>query len=218
MPRKKLIRFEEINNFPNVFQDWEVFQKHKLPPHNKLVLELGCGKGDYSINLAQRYPNNLYIGFEKKGERIWRAAKTAQEKNIQNTLFLREDIAHINEFFPKDSVDEIWITFPGPFPKDRHENRRLTAPPFLDKYSKILKNEHLIHLKTDHKGLFEYTLDLITSHNSLELITSLQDIHNSSHNIENLDIKTDFEKKHLKRGETINYLAFKIKNSTFKAS
>jgi tRNA (guanine-N7-)-methyltransferase len=196
MPRKKLIRFDEIKNFPNVCEDWEVFQQKSLPPHKKLILELGCGKGDYTINLAQRHPENFYIGFERKGERIWRAAKTAQEKDLKNTLFIRSDIAHINDFFPHQSVEEIWITFPGPFPKDRHENRRLTSPYFIERYAKLLKKDHIIHLKTDHKGLFDYTQDLIQSNSNLTLETSKKDIHNTTHNIPNLDILTDFENKH----------------------
>ncbi len=218
MPRKKLKRFKEINSFPNVFQDREAFQNFSLPPHKKLILELGCGKGDYTIQLAQRYPDNFYLGFEKKGERIWRGAKTCLDKDIQNTAFIRSDIAHINDFFPNQIIDEIWITFPGPFPKDKHENRRLTAPPFLERYAKLLKSDHIIHLKTDHKGLFEYTLDLISHNPKLQLLQSQKDIHNTSHQIPDMDIQTDFEKKHLKRGETINYLAFKIKDSTFQSS
>lgn len=218
MPRKKLKRFEEINSFPNVIQDREVFQNHQIPPHQKLILELGCGKGDYTLQLAQRYPENFYIGYEKKGERVWRGAKTAQDLKLKNTLFIREDIAHIQDFFHPTSIDEIWITFPGPFPKDKHENRRLTSPPFLERYKQILKPDHIIHLKTDHKGLFQYTKDLIDEDENLDLLYYQENIHNSKHNLSDLDILTDFENKHLKRGETINYLAFKLKTTNSQKS
>lgn len=210
MARIKLKRFEEIKSFPNVIQDWEAFKNYEFPTHNKLVLELGCGKGDYTNSLAKRHPGNFYIGFERKGERIWCGAKDSQDENTENTLFIREDIAHINKFFPKNSVDEIWITFPGPFPKDRHENRRLTSLPFLERYKHILKSNNIIHLKTDDIGLFNYTNDLIASTPNLNLISLKEDIHNIDHNHQDLDILTDFEKRHIKDGKTINYLTFQI--------
>lgn len=212
MPRKKLTRFNLINTFTNVFQTPENFSLENLK-FEKLILEVGCGKGDYTIQLAKQNPENTYIGFDKKGERIWRGATQASDYNLPNALFIRGDAAFLQDYFPESCIDEIWITFPGPFPKSKHENRRLVSPPFLERYSKIIKQDHVIHLKTDDLGLFNYAKEILTETVPSEIINCLEDIYSLPEIPEILKIQTDFEKKHLAKGKTINYLAFKLKKS-----
>lgn len=211
MPRKKLKRFQAIKEFNNVFETQEEISENILSTEKPIILELGCGKGDYTFHLAQRYPDSFFAGFDKKGERIWNGATRCQENNLTNTAFIRGDINLIDQLFPAQSVKELWITFPGPFPKDKHEKRRLTSQNFIQKYKKILKPDHTIHLKTDDLPLFEYTQEVINQDPTLTATTIQYDIHSSPYPNPDLDIQTDFEKKWIQKGKTINYLAFKIK-------
>ena len=212
MPRKKLTRFGLLNSFQNVFQTPEQFDLNSYQ-YKKLILEVGCGKGDYTIQLARLNPENLYVGFDKKGERIWRGASNSSNYNLPNTAFIRGEAAFVGEYFPESIIDEIWITFPGPFPKSKHENRRLVALPFLERYRKILKPDNLLHLKTDDLDLFSYTLELLDTLDFATVVDVKKDIYSMDAIPEILQIQTDFEKKHLKVGKTINYLAFKLKKS-----
>lgn len=212
MPRKKLKRFQAIKEFTNVFETQEEIHKNILSTEKPIILELGCGKGDYTFNLAQRYPDKFFAGFDKKGERIWNGATRCNEHNLLNTAFIRGDINLIDQLFPEKSVQELWITFPGPFPKDKHEKHRLTSPNFIQKYQKILQPNHTIHLKTDDLPLFEYTQEIINQDSNLTTTIIQYDIHNSPYSNPDLDIETDFERKWISKGKTINYLAFNIKS------
>jgi tRNA (guanine-N7-)-methyltransferase len=231
--KNKLARWTELGAFDNVIQPaigdisakdhpvkgkWnEVMFKNKNP----LILELGCGKGEYTIGLATRFPGNNYIGIDIKGARMWRGAKTASELNLPNVAFLRTRIEFINSFFSKDEVNEIWITFPDPHPGGRNSNKRLISPWFLNIYRHFLKNNGLIHLKTDNTELFNYTKTVVI-HNNLEMIIATNDLYpeiisdepispqENSRSADILSIKTYYEKNFLKKGLKINYLSFRL--------
>jgi len=176
---------------------------------NPLVLELGCGKGEYSVGLASRYPGKNHIGIDIKGARIWRGAKTAHENNMPNVAFLRTRIEFINTFFSADEIDEIWITFPDPFPKPSQETRRMTSAGFLNSYRMILKDKGIIHLKTDNTQLFRYTAGLVRK-NGLEIITETEDLYGEHKFDEILSIRTHYESIFLKEGIKIKYLSFRL--------
>lgn len=225
MGKNKLARWNELETFKNVIQTeigkveirdhplkgkWnqELFENN-----NPIVLELGCGKGEYTVGLATKFPHKNFIGVDIKGARMWRGAKTSSEQKLTNTAFLRTRIEFIGSFFARDEVDEIWVTFPDPHPGLRNAGKRLTSPPFLIRYRSFLKESGLIHLKTDNIELYRYTLSLAVR-NSLEVITATADLYSGSDSIENvppdiLSIRTHYEKIFLAKGMKINYLCFR---------
>lgn len=213
MGKDKLKRFAEIATFDNVVEleagkpfkgNWA---KEFFKSDNPVVLELACGKGEYTVNLAKMFPDKNFIGIDYKGNRIWRGAKTAVEEGIKNVGFLRIQIENITDYFGDHEVDEIWITFPDPQPQISREKKRLTAPRFLDKYKLILKEGGYINLKTDNDGLHEYTAGVIDA-GGLKLHVRTEDVYNSEHLNEVLSIKTYYEKKYLQSAKNINYLKF----------
>jgi len=219
MSKKKLQRFADMETFSNVIQpDFNsVFENDfHLKGHWKnmqfgndhpLVLELGCGKGEYTVELAKRFPRKNFIGIDIKGSRMWRGARTAIEQNLMNVRFLRTHIEIINSFFDRNEVDEIWITFPDPQIKKRR--KRLTSPRFLMNYSRFLKNNGVVHLKTDNDTLFRYTLELAKI-NSFIIKCQTQDLYQSDLKDEILEIKTFYERQFLDQGMRINYLCFEL--------
>ena len=223
----KLIKWAEMKTFNNVVEPTtdEVFRKdHPLKGKwrteifkndNPIVLELGCGKGEYSVGMAEQYPEKNFIGVDIKGNRIWRGAKTAFENKMNNVYFLRTQIDHIASFFAEGEVDEIWITFPDPQPKDRLERKRLTSPMFINRYAGFLKPTGIIHLKTDHEGFFKYTLEEVArcKFNVLESTFSLYDEmaeNNKKKTQEILNIKTFYEKLFSAKGHSIHYCRFQL--------
>jgi tRNA (guanine-N7-)-methyltransferase len=219
--KNKLARWNELETLNNVFQpeinavfgkDHQVkgtWNKQVFRNLNPLVLELGCGKGEYTVGLATSFPGNNYIGVDIKGARMWRGAKTANENNLPNVAFLRTRIEFINSFFDADEVDEIWITFPDPHPGGRNSNKRLTSPWFLNKYRLFLKDKGLIHLKTDNAELYNYSKKVVLQ-NGLKLVTSTSDLYSENFSDDILSIKTHYEKIFLKDGLKINYLSFRL--------
>ena len=213
MGKDKLRRFAEIATFNNVFEleEGKALKGHWNENHFKnskpLVLELACGKGEYSVNLAKLFPEKNFIGIDYKGNRIWRGAKTAIEEGIENVAFLRIQIEHILEYFDPAEVSEIWITFPDPQPQISREKKRLTFPGFLAKYKTILKPEGILHLKTDNDALHAYTHEKI-SELGLQLHVRTEDLYRSDFADEVLSIKTYYEKKYLADEKNINYLKF----------
>jgi tRNA (guanine-N7-)-methyltransferase len=211
--KDKLKRFAEVSTFANVLQldagkpfkgQWSnVFFNNTNP----VVLELACGKGEYTVNLATLFPNKNFIGIDYKGNRIWRGAKTALEDGVNNVGFLRIQIETILDYFAPGEVDEIWITFPDPQPQVSREKKRLTSPRFLEKYKQILKPGGFVNLKTDNDGLHAYTAEKIIE-NALKLHSKTEDLYHSAHADEVLSIKTYYEKKYLKENKNINYLKF----------
>ena len=213
MGKDKLRRFAEIATFDNVIElesgkplkgNWA---RQQFKNNHPLILELGCGKGEYTVNLARLYPEKNFIGIDYKGNRIWRGAKTAIEENIPNVAFLRIQIENLLDYFSEQEVDEIWITFPDPQPQVSREKKRLTSPRFLEKYKQILKKGAPVHLKTDSDLLYAYTCEKISE---LGLITEVQsdDLYASGLSDEVLSIKTYYEKRYLAQNKNINYLKF----------
>ncbi|MBI4645298.1 MAG: tRNA (guanosine(46)-N7)-methyltransferase TrmB [Bacteroidia bacterium] len=221
MGKNKLQRFAEMAAFDNVFQPRfdEIYEKsfrfrgkwnseyfRKLNP---IVLELGCGKGEYTVNLAKRFPEKNYIGVDIKGARIWKGAKYALENKIQNVAFIRTKIEFINSFFANDEISEIWLTFPDPQEKKKRAEKRLTSPRFLNYYRQLLHDNGVIHLKTDNTVLFQYTLALIRE-NNLEIIAATDNLYNTGFADNILSIKTFYEEQFLKQGKNIAYICFKL--------
>jgi tRNA (guanine-N7-)-methyltransferase len=219
--KNKLAKWSEFGSFGNVIQPkiGDVFSKDHpsksnwnkeiFKNENPIILELGCGKGEYTIGLATRFPENNYIGIDIKGARMWRGAKTSNELKLPNVAFLRTRIEFINSFFSTNEVDEIWITFPDPHPGGRNVNKRLTSPWFLNMYRSFLKNNGLVHLKTDNIELFNYTKAVINN-NNLEMIFSTNDLYSEDLSDNILSIRTHYEKLFLTRGLKINYLSFRL--------
>jgi len=219
--KNKLARWAEIGTFSNVIQpEKEVvfgkdhpikgnWKKEIFRNDNPIILELGCGRGEYTIGLSLRCPGNNYIGIDIKGARLWRGAKTANEEKSPNAAFLRTRIEFINSFFGEDEVEEIWITFPDPHPGKRNSNKRLTCPWFLNTYRNFLINKGIIHLKTDNSELFGYTKNL-AERNNLQIIDSSTDLHMDKAGDEILSIRTHYENMFLREGSKINYLSFRL--------
>lgn len=221
--KNKLKRFKENETFNNVYQptrdelvnstfslkgNWckDVFNNN-----NPIVLELGCGKGEYSVALAQKYPDKNFIGIDIKGARFWRGAKTAIEQGIPNVVFLRTQIELIDHAFAENEVDEIWITFPDPQIKYKRTKHRMTNSTFLERYKKVLKPEGVINLKTDSEFMHGYTLGLLhglghevlyANHNVYKLQGSPEDV---------TAIQTFYESQYLEQNKPITYIRFKLK-------
>jgi len=222
--KNKLKRFKENETFTNVFQpsrDELVNKKFHLKGHwnanvfknNKpLVLELGCGKGEYSVSLAIKNIDKNYIGIDIKGARFWRGAKTAIDDNISNVAFLRTQIELIEYAFAENEVDEIWITFPDPQIKYKRTKHRLTNSEFLKRYKKILKKDGVINLKTDSEFMHGYTLGLLHGEGH-EVLYSNHDVYNQEGSPEEVTgIQTFYESQYLERNKSITYIRFKIKD------
>ena len=217
--KRKLEHFEENKTFSNFFQPsypelvagfhlkgcWN--QKF-FNNTNPLVLELGCGKGEYTVNLAKRYPDKNFIGIDIKGARMWKGASISNNENIKNTAFVRTSIELLEFIFAVGEVNEIWVTFPDPQPNKPKVKKRLTSPQFLERYRKILAPGAKINLKTDNTMLFEYTLEVITGGNH-ELLYHTFDLYHSGLDNEITQIQTFYEKMFLKESIPIKYLCFK---------
>jgi tRNA (guanine-N7-)-methyltransferase len=211
--KDKLRRFAEVETFANVLQLEEgkplkgQWSKEHFKNNNPVVLELACGKGEYTVNLAQLFPDKNFIGVDYKGNRIWRGAKTALEEGVDNVAFLRIQIENLLDYFAKGEIDEIWITFPDPQPQLSREKKRLTSPRFLEKYTEVLKPGGYVNLKTDNDGLYAYTAEKIQELKLKEHVNTA-DLYHSEFANEVLSIKTYYEKKYLADNKNINYLKF----------
>ena len=219
MAKNKRLKFSQISEYPNVIEPThDDLKSFKLKAHwnstyfknnNPIVIELGCGKGEYTIGLAQKFPNKNFIGIDIKGARMWKGATEALQNKQHNVAFLRTRIEFIERCFASNEIDEIWITFPDPQLKKRRAKNRLTHPSFLKRYANILKKDGLIHLKTDSQFLHGYTLGIIEGQNHL-LEDAENDIYNAQLKRPYMDIKTHYEKLFLKKDKPITYLRFKL--------
>ncbi len=222
--KNKLKRFKENDSFKNVVQPTreEVFSNSlKLKGNwktnffkneNPIVLELGCGKGEYSVNLAKKYPNKNFLGIDIKGARFWRGAKTALEQNLENVGFLRTQIELIDHLFDENEVDEIWITFPDPQIKYTRTKHRLTNKEFLKKYKTILKPDGFVNLKTDSEFMHGYTLGLL--HGLDESVEyAHHDVYGNDHSPEEVtSIQTYYESQYLEVNKKITYVKFSFRS------
>ena len=219
--KNKLKRFRENETFPNVIQPGrDDVLKGKFPyvgswrkdffkNKNPIVLELGCGKGEYTVNLAQRYPNINHIGIDIKGARFWRGAKTAIEEGYTNVCFIRMQVELIVHCFAEGEVDEIWITFPDPQIKYKRTKHRLTQPDLLKIYKTVLKSGGLIHLKTDSEFLFGYTLGVVSQMGVIKY--AHHDIYNNSDAPDiATEIQTFYENQFLEKKKAISYMNFTL--------
>ncbi|MDD2577018.1 MAG: tRNA (guanosine(46)-N7)-methyltransferase TrmB [Bacteroidales bacterium] len=219
MGKDKLRRFAENETFANMFQmkyedvkdgfylkgKWrEEFFKNDNP----LVLELGCGKGEYTVGLAKQYPDNSFIGIDIKGARMWRGCKTSVDENINNVAFVRSHVQLLNFYFGEKEVSEIWITFPDP--QLKKPNKRLTSPRFLDTYAKVLKDDAIIHLKTDSKELYDYTLNEVLIPQNRKVLVSTNNLYESNIIEDVISIRTFYENIYLSQGKPITYLKFQL--------
>lgn len=226
--RNKLKKFADLLEFPNVYENFDFnnptltgidnidfaakgnWNKEHFKNDNPITLELACGRGEYTLGLAQMYPNRNFIGVDIKGARIWQGATKAIEENINNVAFVRTQIEQIAEFFDKGEVSEIWITFPDPFLKDSKSNRRLTSPQLLPEYKKILAKDGIVQLKTDSTELYEFTLETLAEQNDYTPIYNSADIYADELIMPELELKTYYEGLHLKKGKKIKFIRMKL--------
>ena len=218
MSKSKLKKFHSIDNMNHVIQpsrqdllsnisqlkgNWHKWFNNTNP----IIVELGCGKGEYSVGLSRLNPNANYIGVDIKGSRIYSGAKIVSEEKWTNVAFLRIQIEYLDYAFDENEISEIWITFPDPQIKFNRRRKRLTAPLMLDKYRFLLKQKGVVHLKTDSLFLHGYTLGLLDG-KSYCIIKSVHDVHGMFHDDPRLDIKTHYESMFLKKNQPITYLSF----------
>ena len=221
MGKDKLKRFRALETIERVFQpdfdevynkDYQLKGKWKQEVYGNekhLVLELGCGAGEYTVGLARLYPHKNFLGLDIKGARIWKGAVIAQRDNLENVSFLRTRIDFISSFFAKDEVDELWITFPDPQERRRRRKKRLTGDIFLNMYRQFLIDGGFINLKTDNFGLYTYTLEL-AKYNNLEIEWHTDDLYQTGRSDETVSIQTFYEAKFRAEGKKINFIRFRL--------
>ncbi len=218
MARRKLGRFRHNAETENVIERgkllyttirgrWsEVYFKNPNP----IVLELACGKGEYTVGLGSRFPERNFIGIDIKGDRIARGSAKAEELGLKNVAFLRTGIQYLDEFFDPDEVSEIWLVHPDPQPRDKEEKRRLTNPGFLNLYKKYLKDGGIYHLKTDSEFLFDYSLEVMEKDPEFELLGFTKDLYSSPLKEGHFEIVTHYERFFTEKGASINYLQARL--------
>ena len=191
--------------YTNINGKWGLFFEN----NHDIVLEIGCGRGEYTTGLANLFPSKNFIGVDTKGSRLWKGSSVAIEEGLDNVAFLRAQCQLLDFFFSPGEVSEIWITFPDPRHKDRDEHLRLTNLAFMKSYISLLKNEGTLHFKTDNRILFDYTLEVL-GHPDLTIrnLKYTNDLYNSDLKANHFDIQTTFERQYLDEGVAINYLVF----------
>jgi len=222
--KNKLAKFNEMERFDNVVQaPYKMLQqtdfhlkgnwaKQFFGNENPIILELGCGKGEYTVQLAEKFPEINFIGVDIKGARMYIGARQALEKSLKNAAFLRTNIEAIDRFFATGEVAEIWLTFPDP--QMKKTTRRLTSTLFFERYRRFLATEGIVHLKTDSNFQFTYT-SAVVHFNNFEILAETNNLYESDMLNETLQIKTFYEKQWLSRGIAIKYIAFKLNKNEF---
>lgn len=220
MPRKKLARIRRAENLPNIIRSPRIYKnswKRAFFGNKKpIVLELACGKGEYSLEMAKIFSDKNFIGVDRKADRLWCGATKAIGNDLSNVAFINGKIEFIEEYFAKDEISEVWITFPDPYLKK--PNRRLTSNVFLEKYAKFLQSNGSIHLKTDEPRLHDFTIAVLKSadHDILEETT---DLYNSPlAKRAELQIATTYEKKHIADGDKVCYIKFNLNTAAFAST
>ena len=216
--KSKLKRFEIIAGRDNVIEPGkELFNtikgkwsKEYFNNDRPITIELACGRGEYSVNLARQFPDRNYIGIDKKGDRLWKGSTWAVEDGLKNVALLRTDILFIESFFEAGEVNEVWLTFPDPLPRKRDAKRRLSSARYLDMYKKILQPNGYFRFKTDNTDLFNFTLEELSYRNDIQDFEYTHDLYQSALRPECYDIKTKYEEMFSAQGELIKYLRFKF--------
>lgn len=217
MGRKKLERFAQNQQSWNVIEAGKPFYEvckgkwHSdfFKNQNPIVLELACGRGEYSVGMAKVFPNKNFIGVDIKGSRLWKGSQEALKENLLNVAFLRTYIQNLEKFFAPQEVAEVWLIHPDPRPKEADARRRLTHPRFLEMYRNLLQKEGWVHLKTDNTGLFEYTLEVLREQ-QIKNLHFTYDLYASEYAAEHFGIKTKYEQIFEQEGEKIKYLKFQF--------
>ena len=217
--KNKLFRFQVIAGRDNVIEPGkDLFTKMRgkwneiyFGNSNPITVELACGRGEYSVALAQLFPARNYVGVDIKGDRIWKGSTLALDQNLPNIAFLRTNILNLDYFFAEHEIDEIWLTFPDPRPKKRDVKRRLTSPRFLELYKKVLSIKGYLRLKTDNTDLFNYTIGELKLREDIDDIAQTDDVYQSNLRGECFDIKTRYEEMFASKGERIKYLRFQFR-------
>ncbi|MBN1465180.1 tRNA (guanosine(46)-N7)-methyltransferase TrmB [candidate division KSB1 bacterium] len=209
MAKKKLERIAEVKTFPNVSHagaelkgQWHTIFKNGRP----MTLELGCGKGDYTLALAQQHPERNYIGIDLKSARLWAAATQAMQKSLSNVFFIRANALDLTDIFAPDDIAEIWIPFPDPYPQK--PRKRMTAARYLEVYKKICRPDARINVKTDDEALYEFSLATIADY-GCTIHQKIAAVH-ADDATEELGIMTFYEKRHLAAGRSIKYIQFSL--------
>jgi len=229
MSRKnKLRRFADIYAYPNVYENFNPLDPKLVHQEGKTIemkglwasqhfgndhpitMELACGGGEYTVGMAHEYPQRNFIGVDIKGARIWKGATKALKNDLKNVVFLRTRIEQIQLFFAEKEIDQIWITFPDPFPRESKINRRLTSHRFLDQYKTLLVPEGCVHLKTDSLLFYNFTLETLAERTDIHLEYQCDDIYAGPLENSFLEIKTHYEIQHLRDNRTIKYLRFRF--------
>lgn len=220
MAKKKLFHFEEVKSFPHFFQPnydelkdgyslkgkWSTF----FGNDNPITLEVGAGKAEFSFYLANKYPERNFIAIDLKGARLWRGAKDSLDLGLKNIAFIRTHVQQVTNLFAPGEVQEIWIPFPDPQPRHARERKRLTSPHLLKRFKMILSSDHLIHLKTDNRGLYDYTMEIMNEHDhNVHFNTDL--LYNSDYEGDVKAVQTFYEKQFLAQGSPIHYVQFSLK-------
>lgn len=218
MGRNKLVRFRQNEINSNVVQQgkdiyteikgkWNAVQFGNDKP---LVVELACGRGEFTVGLSKQYPDKNFIGVDIKGSRIWKGSTVAIAEGLENVAFLRSQIEVLDHFFGEGEIHELWITFPDPRPREGDEKKRLTSPRFLDMYKPLIRKNGTVHFKTDNTGLFAYTLDLLKNRPDVNHLEYTDDFYASAFKEEHFGIQTRYEKKFSEEGEKIKFLRFRF--------
>ena len=219
MGKNKLKRFAENETFDNLFQHNHFDARNEtfhlkgkwhdnyFKNNNPIVLELGCGRGEYSIGMAQQFPEKNFIGIDRKGARIWRGCKDGLEMNLKNVAFLRIKIEEIEYYFAQNEVHEIWVTFPDP--QLRKERKRLISPNFISKYKNIIDAAGIIHLKTDSRELYEYVMETAPVE-KWNVVENIENVYESATTSVLTEIQTFYEKKWLQEGKPISYICLSL--------
>lgn len=220
MTKRKHQHFAENATFPHFFQPNFDLLKQGFPLKGKwnndffknshpLVVELGCGKGEFTTGLAARYPEKNFVGIDIKGARMWRGARSSFDAGMANVAFVRTHVQLIGDIFTADEVNELWITFPDPCPQKAKAKKRLSSPQFLTRYRRVAGKEAIIHLKTDNTQFFDYTLEVVAEQN-LRLLFHTFDVDKNPGSDDVVSIRTFYEEMFREKGESIKYLRFEL--------